>query len=32
MVTHSSILARRIPRPEEPGRQRMVHRVAKSRT
>ena len=32
MATHSSTLAWRIPRTEEPGRLHTVHRVAKSRT
>ena len=32
MVTHSSILARRIPWMEKPGRLHTVHGVAKSRT
>ena len=30
MATHSSILAQRIPRTEEPGGLQSVHRVAKS--
>ena len=32
MVTHSSILAQKIPWTEEPGRLHTVHEVAKSRT
>ena len=32
IATHSSILARRIPWAEEPGRVQSMHRVAKSQT
>ena len=32
MATHFSILARRIPWTQEPGRQAIVHRVTKSQT
>ena len=32
MATHSSMLAWRIPRTEEPGRLHTVHEVTKSRT